>query len=575
MNDIPEMGAKMTFRSFFRSIVLLLVTLLFAGAHPAVADSSHARIIRLSLVQGDVRFARDTHGDPLADQKAVWETAVLNLPIRQGYVVATDQGRAEVEFENGAMAFLSENTVLEFYDLSLDDGARTTRLVLRQGTASFYVNPGGSDYFSVTGGDFTVEASGRAGFRMDNFDDGSNVNVLKGYVNVRHKDNTTPLEKGQSLTMRTGEDSSVNVGRLPENDDFDHWVSGREDSVVTATTSAMQYTSSPYYSSGFGDLYTYGSWYPIAGYGNCWRPYGVGLGWSPFDYGYGNWYFDSFLGWSFIGYQPWGWLPYHFGGWIFEPGFGWVWAPTGFGVWNRRVPWRPVTAVWVRSGGTLGIVPAHPLDARGKTPLNLGQGVMSVGGRAASESVAGNSSTNWKVLKHPSREALVSSVAASSPPARLSRTVLAGGNATSRVVTLNKDSSIAYDPHEHRFVNNNALPQETSKENRAADGHGENAGISTATTTRVPGASASERAGISTATVTRAAGAATVPERAGISTATVPRPPRSMTPPPPPRASGFGGGSSAGSSRWSASGRSSAPSAPASHPAPAPSGHPH
>src|SRR6266481_9151961 len=127
-----------------------------SGARVVLADSSHARIVRLSLVEGDVRFARDVKGDSLADANAGWEGAALNLPIRQGYVVATDQGRAEVEFENGAMAFLSENTVLEFYDLSLDDGARTTRLLLRQGTASFYVNPASGDYFSVTGGDFTV-----------------------------------------------------------------------------------------------------------------------------------------------------------------------------------------------------------------------------------------------------------------------------------------------------------------------------------------------------------------------------------------------------------------------------------
>ncbi|HYL97766.1 MAG TPA: hypothetical protein VEZ90_02340, partial [Blastocatellia bacterium] len=78
----------MTSRSCLLSIVFLLLALLFAGVLPAVADSSHARIIRLSLVQGDVRFTRDTHGDPLTDQKAFWETAVLNLPIRQGYVVA-------------------------------------------------------------------------------------------------------------------------------------------------------------------------------------------------------------------------------------------------------------------------------------------------------------------------------------------------------------------------------------------------------------------------------------------------------------------------------------------------------
>jgi FecR protein len=573
----------MVFRSFFRSILLSLLALLLAGAYPAAADSGHARIIRLSLVQGDVRFTRDTHGDPLADQKAVWETAVLNLPVRQGYVLATDNGRAEIEFENGAMAFLNENTALEFYDLSLNDGARTTRLVLRQGTASFYANPANSDYFSVTGGDFTVEASGRTGFRMDNFDDGSSVNVLKGHVNVLHKDNSTPLEKGQSLAARAGDDSSLNVGRLPDNDDFDRWVSGREDSVVTATTAAMQYTSSPYYSSGFGDLYTYGSWYPVAGYGYCWRPYGAGLGWSPFDNG--NWFFDPVFGWSFIGYQPWGWLPYHFGGWLFQPGFGWVWAPTGFGGIRRPVPWRPVTAVWVHSGGTLGLVPVHPMDARGKTPINLAQGVLPVGGRGVSESVIGNTGTNWKVLKQPPREALTSSVAASAPPARLSRTVISG-NPASRVVTLSKDSSIAFDPREHRFVNNDAPPQETRTETgtqartensqigAVANTRVEKAGISTATVTRVPGASASERAGISTATVARVPGA-TASGRA----ATPPHPPRTMTPPPAPRASasaGDRGGSSAGSSRSSSwSSRSSAPSAPASHPAPAPSGRPH
>src|ERR1700740_3844167 len=170
------------------------------GARIRLADSGHARIVRLSLVEGDVRFARDVKGDPLAaDATPGWEAAVLNLPIRQGYVLATDQGRAVVEFENGAMAFLAENTVLEFYDLSLEDGAKTTRLVLRQGTASFYVNSTSGDYFSVTGGDFTVESADRASFHVDNFDDGSTVKVTKGHISVLHKDQTTALVSGQSF----------------------------------------------------------------------------------------------------------------------------------------------------------------------------------------------------------------------------------------------------------------------------------------------------------------------------------------------------------------------------------------
>ena len=126
-------------------------------ALPASADASHARIVRLSLVQGDVRYSQQFHKDSLDDSKAVWERAPLNLPLREGFALATDEGaRAEVEFENGAMAFLAPNTVIEFYDLSLNDGFLITRLVLRQGSAIFYVHPAKGDFFSVTGGDCSL-----------------------------------------------------------------------------------------------------------------------------------------------------------------------------------------------------------------------------------------------------------------------------------------------------------------------------------------------------------------------------------------------------------------------------------
>jgi uncharacterized protein DUF6600/FecR-like protein len=548
--------------------VILLGTSLLLGANPAIADSSHARIIRLSLVQGDVRFTRDAHGDPLTDEKAVWETAVLNLPIRQGYVLATDHGRAEVEFENGAMGFLSENTVLEFYDLSLDDGARTTRLVLRQGTASFYVNPGGDDYFSVTGGDFTVEAAGRTSFRLDNFDDGSNVNVTKGRVKVLHKKSTTPLDQGQSLSMRAGDDSSLNVGRLPDNDDFDRWVSGRVESVVTATNAATQYTSAPYtYSSGFADLYTYGSWFPVSGYGYCWRPYGVGMGWSPFSYG--NWYYDPFFGWTFLGNQPWGWLPFHYGGWLFQPGFGFLWSPFGFGGVRGPVRYRPVTGVFVHSGDALALVPSHPMDVRGKTPINLAQGAFPVSGGRISESLVAGTGAEWRTLKQPPREALSGAIAASAPPERLSRTVLAS-NAGARVVTFSKYSSIVYDPQEHRFVNNTGLPVENKTEkNSALSVENERVGSAkneiSADSNTAPGLPAGAKRTFNNNGASNSTG---TPQAAWRPTTTPPAP-RAVTPPPAPRSGSFGGergGSGGGSSRGG-----SAPS----HPSAAPSGRPH
>jgi FecR protein len=567
----------MTSRTLFRSILSAsILFVLSAGAQSAAADSSHARVIRLSLVQGDVRFTRESHGDPLADQKTQWETAQANLPIRQGYVVATDNGRAEVEFENGAMAFLNANTVLEFFDLSLEDGARTTRLVLRQGSASFYVNPANGDYFSVTGGDFTVESSGKGSFRVNNFDDGSNVDVLTGHASVLHKKENTQLSKGQSLSMKAGDDT-VNIGRLPSDDEFDHWVSGRIDTVSSATNASLQYTNSPYYSPGYADLYTYGSWSSCGGFGYGWRPFGAGLGWSPFTMG--QWIWDPGFGWTFASYQPWGWAPYHYGGWLFDASCGgWFYSPpiyygNGYGGYPRkRTPpivhpphplYRATTAMFVRQNGKLGVVPMHPLDKAGKTPLNLEHGVFSTepARNAKEPALSAAGGQKWETLKSPPREALNSGLVATSAPTRTSRTILEGGGGT-RVVSLTHDSSIVYDPREHRFVNSNATPPSSREGGAIAEKNGQgglrNDHILAGTKNNPPG------------TPTR------VPVNPTSARSTAP-PSRSVPPPPAPRSSaaGGGGGYRGGSSTvgGGSSRGSSAPSAPAPHAsAPAPSG---
>jgi len=92
---------------------------------------------------------------------------------------------------------------------------------------------------------------------------------------------------------------------------------------------------------------------------------------------------DSSFGWAFVGSQPWGWLPYHYGGWVFEPGYGWLWSPgLGFGGFNGFVPFRPVTGVFIRSKtGLLGVVPVHPLDAKGSN-RSIWRGSFSGGGGA-------------------------------------------------------------------------------------------------------------------------------------------------------------------------------------------------
>jgi uncharacterized membrane protein YgcG len=439
-------------RTFLLSLsFLFLVTA--AMSLPASADSSHARIVRLSLVQGDVRFAREFHNDPLTDTKAVWESAPLNLPIRQGNVLSTGAGRAEVEFENGAMAFLSANTILEFYDLSLNDGASTTRLILRQGSASFYDRSQNGDYFSVTGGDFSVEVSGRATFRLENFDNGSTVSVQSGRVNVLQNDNSTPLDKGHSLSVQASDPSNQVVTQTAPGDDFDRWVSSRiqnEQLVESQTSPAIGNTS---YVAGYSSLYTYGSFISVGGY-NYWRPFGLGWAWNPFNDG--SWIYDASIGaggWSFICSAPWGWLPYHYGGWIYSAPYGWLWNP-GSTFYGRPQPYRPVTAVFVKTGNTVGIVPLNVGDKNGKTPLNLAQGIYPLQNGTVGKPVTVASGEKLSVLKAPGSSALSARSTVVAAPTRVSRTI-APASLSAREYSFSRGSSIVYDPNEHRFVNAN------------------------------------------------------------------------------------------------------------------------
>ena len=94
-------------------LALLPVVFLLAGsfAEPAYAAGdgySYARIVRLSLVNGDVQVMRA--------EESKWEPALLNMPIQQGFVVGTNAGHAEIEFENGGAMWLADNSILQFTD---------------------------------------------------------------------------------------------------------------------------------------------------------------------------------------------------------------------------------------------------------------------------------------------------------------------------------------------------------------------------------------------------------------------------------------------------------------------------
>lgn len=342
------------------ALCLLLAAPQVLAAPEASGDQnySYARIVRLSYVEGDVLVLRP--------EEAGWQDAPLNLPIRQGYQISTRLGRAEIEFESGAVARLAEDTHLEFVELALADGGRLTQLRLLRGTATFYANLSSDDRFSVATPHFTVIIPRNARFRIDAGDDGATVSVLKGDITVEALGASYRVTKNRAFLFRAAGEQ-VTLARAPDTDAWDRWVEDRENILSASRQAAsLRYTRAPF-SYGMYDLDYYGGWYNLPGYGYGWQPRGISIGWSP--YCNGQWmHLGGFLTW--VSFEPWGWTPYHYGNWVYARN-SWFWVPGGFH------HWQPSIVYWVNLGGNRwGWGPRAPHDRPGRPPANLPHGTV-------------------------------------------------------------------------------------------------------------------------------------------------------------------------------------------------------
>jgi len=88
-------------------------------ARGADISKSEPQLVRVSYAEGDVRFNRG--GCKRPDVQKPWELADVNLPIEEGCTLATEEGRAEVEFESNSIVYVAPNSVVLFGEISSTD----------------------------------------------------------------------------------------------------------------------------------------------------------------------------------------------------------------------------------------------------------------------------------------------------------------------------------------------------------------------------------------------------------------------------------------------------------------------
>ncbi len=457
------------------SLLVLCGAISLAGAIETNAtETSQPQIVRVSYVQGEVKVSTGIKGSP--DLGKDWIAAGVNLPIEEGATLATENGRAEVEFENGSMAYLAEHSVLQFNTLTSNSQGTTTSVTLLMGRATFAHESSGHDELTVDAGVADVHTIATNALptkilRVESALDGAVVHVVEGSLQISEgaPARTVKLGPGDAFQVVNGVLSPVEgLQDDPDQRAWDQWVSEERAARKADIEEGLKQSGLAAPIPGLVDLVREGTFTDCPPYGKCWEPreasgvlqeqgqakatpepraqggagqgsadaskaqsanvryvrvredegtfyWGGGpCGWGPWAQGrhwvdkllkitpehpegvvvqkhYGEDYFGSPAGASFGYYSGWWrrypWATCYAGNWFSERtelGSGCASGKRGKSgkcqppkkKWVVGPKRKGGSFVRVRMGKKVGFIPKHPLDVKGKPPLNVKDGVL-------------------------------------------------------------------------------------------------------------------------------------------------------------------------------------------------------
>jgi hypothetical protein len=330
------------------TLLLLLSALLLISATARADDNAddeydvNARVLRLSLVQGEVTLQRAGGGE--------WEQAQLNMPLVEGDTLATARGaRLEIQADSRNFVRVGENSVIKVVTLR-DEGIA---LSLSEGTATVRLAQLDHDkeYFEVDAPKSTVAAERTGLYRIDVDAQSVRVTVREdGRARIYSETSGFELRSDRTarLTYGGNEDEDWDLSAAASLDDWDEWNGERERDLA----SRLRYEGRERYYDpevyGAEELDNYGDWEYTNDYGYVWTPATTVVNnyddWAPYRYGHWDW--CNPYGWTWVADEPWGWAPYHYGRWVYYNN-RWGWAPRGYGYNYRRARWRPALVAFV------------------------------------------------------------------------------------------------------------------------------------------------------------------------------------------------------------------------------------
>jgi len=353
-----------------KGIALLAGALLALTATPAVAQYV------VSAKSGTVNY---TEGRVLLDGQSVESSLTHYQDIKEGSVLSTESGRAEVLLTPGVTLRLGDHASFKMITNRLID----TRLELLSGQAVVEADAINKDTsVTIVVGSAAVSLP-KPGIYHFSFSP-AQVRVFKGEAAVLIDTETTLVGAGKTCPLGSAAVAEVKFNPA-DTDELDNWSHRRGELMAMANVSgANQFNTS-------GGLYipSAGGYYGSAYMGGMVPGFGMGFG-MPFM-GCGGGFVPSagLSGYGFWSYNPW------YDMYTYVPCYGTLYSPYGYGMWSPRTvrtmaggpgpgrgagiarsPWRGAPA---RPIMALAVNGAHSPAFRGGSSMARGSGSAFVG----------------------------------------------------------------------------------------------------------------------------------------------------------------------------------------------------
>jgi hypothetical protein len=265
--------------------------------------------------------------------------AVVNLPVVPGdQVVTGDKGRCELQFDNGTIIRLDENTRLKVTTVlapSLTSRWKITTLRLLQGQVYAMVQAYNREMFQVITSNAALDIKNRSAANIQARENGDTfIHVDKGKFKVMYgediksiKTETARSGKGYMITaahqMRIGE-GHRDIEFKAWNDYINRKFNDLHRGINRIPKRIYHFSKAlVHWAEKWSSLY--GEWLYDDVFGYVWRPYDEYFAYSerPFFHADFAWIHNRLY---LIPQEPWGWLPAYMGTWAWMK-WGWTWIP--------------------------------------------------------------------------------------------------------------------------------------------------------------------------------------------------------------------------------------------------------